>query len=106
VTKGVMSSVRNNGVVFLYGAMGGLEISASIPDILFRGVMLKGWWLVSYMGGKTVEEKDAICSEILRMMAEGVVKPYAGKVFGLADVQAAIGEATKAARGGKVFLSS
>ena len=106
VTKGVVSSVRNNGIVFLYGAMGGLEISAGIPDILFRGVTVKGWWLVNYMGGKTVAQKDEVCAEILKLMSDGVVTPYSGKVFQLADVQAAIGEATKAARGGKVFLSS
>ena len=106
ITKGVVGSVRNNGVVLLYGAMGGLEIIASIPDILFRGVSIKGWWLAPYMGGKTVAERDVVCSEILRLMADGVVAPYAGKTFPLADVQAAIGEATKPARGGKVFLSS
>ena len=106
ITKGVVGSVRNNGVVLLYGAMGGLEIIASIPDILFRGVSIKGWWLAPYMGGKTVAERDVVCSEILRLMADGVVAPYAGKTFALADVQAAIGEAAKPARGGKVFLSS
>ena len=58
------------------------------------------------MGGKTVAERDVVCSEILRLMADGVVSPYAGKTFALADVQAAIGEAAKPARGGKVFLSS
>jgi mitochondrial enoyl-[acyl-carrier protein] reductase / trans-2-enoyl-CoA reductase len=105
ITKGVMGSVRNNGVVFLYGAMGGLDIVAGIPDILFRGVSVKGWWLAPYMGGKTVAEKDVVCAEILRLMTDGVVTPYAGKKFDLADVQAAIGEATKSARGGKVFLS-
>jgi trans-2-enoyl-CoA reductase len=106
VCKGVVSSVRNNGVVFLYGAMGGLEITCGIPDILFRGVQVKGWWLVNYMGGKTVAETAAVCQEILKLMTDKVVTPYSGTVFGLSEVRAAVAEATKAARGGKVFLSS
>lgn len=97
--------MRNNGEVYLYGAMGGLEIGAGIPDILFRGVVIRGWWLANYFPGKSAEEKEKVCGEILKMMTDGVVTPYSGSVYPLAEVAAAIGEATKAGRGGKVLLS-
>ena len=106
VFSGVCSSVRNNGTVLLYGAMGGLTITCSIPDILFRGVQVKGWWLANYIGGKTVAEKEEVCRDLLQLMVDKVITPYSGTVFPLGDVQDAIAEATKAGRGGKVFLSS
>ena len=106
VTKGVVAGVRNGGTVLLYGAMGGLDIVAGIPDILFRGVTISGWWLAEYFPKKSVEEKERVCAELLEMMRGGVVTPLCGTVYPLGEVVEAIAEATKEARGGKVFLSN
>ena len=38
-------AVRDGGVVYVYGAMGGLTATASIPAMLFRGVTYTGFWL-------------------------------------------------------------
>lgn len=41
----VASSVRNGGTAIIYGAMSGLGASFSIPDPLFRGVTIRGYWV-------------------------------------------------------------
>lgn len=45
----VASSVRDHATVILYGAMSGLSASFSIPDLLFRGVVARGFWLNIYL---------------------------------------------------------
>ena len=41
----VVSSVRNGGTAIIYGAMSGLTMTVAIPDVLFRGVNIRGFWL-------------------------------------------------------------
>ena len=53
-----------------------------------------------------MEEKERVCAELLEMMRGGVVTPLCGTVYPLGEVVEAIAEATKEARGGKVFLSN
>jgi trans-2-enoyl-CoA reductase len=106
IFKACVSSVRPFGTVFIYGAMSGLEMTVSIPDPLFRGVTIKGWWLAHYMKNKSSEEKKAIGKELLDLMQQGLLKPFIGKKFPLDQVKEAIAEATKDARGGKVLLTN
>ena len=42
---GQIGAVRDGGVVCIYGAMGGLTATASIPAMLFRGVTYTGFRL-------------------------------------------------------------
>ena len=37
--------MRNGGTAIIYGAMSGLSMAVSIPDVLFRGVNIRGFWL-------------------------------------------------------------
>ncbi|KAI8106698.1 hypothetical protein M9434_001352 [Picochlorum sp. BPE23] len=106
VFKGCASSLRASGTILIYGAMSSLEMTVAIPDVLFRGVTVRGFWLVPYFVHAPVEKKRAMCNEIATMMEQGIIVPYAGKVFPLEDVAKAIAHATAHARGGKVLLST
>ena len=37
--------MRNGGTAIIYGAMSGLTMTVAIPDVLFRGVDIRGFWL-------------------------------------------------------------
>lgn len=98
------AGVRPNGTILLYGAMSGLTITVGIPDVLFRGVVVKGFWIGPWLDGKPVDEKKEVLGAVMDMMANRVIVPYSGKKYKLEDVLEAIGEATSTARGGKVML--
>jgi len=106
VFQACTSAIRANGTILIYGAMSGLEMSVQIPDVLFRGVTVRGFWLLPYFAHASVEKKRAICKEIATMMEQGIIVPFAGKVFPLEDIAKAIAHATADARGGKVLISS
>ena len=104
IFKACASSVRVNGTIFIYGAMSGLDMTVFIPDPLFRGVSIKGWWLANYIKSKTHEAKQEICRQILGLIELNVVQPCTGSIYELKDVDKAIEAATRPARGGKILL--
>lgn len=106
IFKACASSVRMNGTILIYGAMSGLEMTVFIPDPLFRGVTIKGWWLVNYIRSKTCEEKQELFGQILRLLESKAVEPCTGTVYELKNVVKAIEAATSVARGGKILLGN
>lgn len=66
---------------------------------------MRGFWLSHLLASAGPEEVRAIVSEVLSAMVDGTLAiPPGGKHFPLSEVQAAVAEATKDARGGKAFL--
>ena len=58
LTEAVAGGVRAGGTVFLYGMMDGTKTTVSIVDLLFRGVVVTGYWVggVERVGGWGVGE--------------------------------------------------
>lgn len=104
ITGALASAVRPGGTVIIYGAMSGLSTTISIPDPLFRGVVLRGFWLIPYMASKTKEAQKEVIDEVLTLLADKVITPYSGEKFALEDAAEAVIASIAPARGGKVFL--
>ena len=43
-TAVVAASVRNDGLVLVYGALAGFKLELGVADLLFRGVRVHGFW--------------------------------------------------------------
>ncbi|GMH36513.1 hypothetical protein BSKO_04381 [Bryopsis sp. KO-2023] len=105
MTGKVVSSVRNNGTVYLYGWLSGFQLEGiNAADLMFRGVTVTGWYLPSWLErlGETEVVRRAVA--IMKLMDNNVLVPYSGKKFPLERVQEAIRASRQAARGGKVLL--
>ena len=104
IFKACASSVRVKGTILIYGAMSGLDMTVFIPDPLFRGISIKGWWLANYIKEKTYEEKQSLAKDILELIESKTVEPCTWTIYELKDVAEAIQAATRPARGGKILL--
>ena len=80
------------------------QATIGIPDLLFRGVTVRGFWLVTWVGAMTPEDREEALAAVMGYLADGTLSPYHGKRFPLSQVREAIAEATRDARGGKVLL--
>jgi NADPH:quinone reductase-like Zn-dependent oxidoreductase len=100
----ISDSVRAGGTAIIYGAMSGLTATFSIPAVLFKGVTVKGFWLIPYIDSLGKEERAKFMQEVMQLLADKVIVPYAGQKFPLEEAAAAMAEAQKPARGGKVLL--
>ena len=100
----VASAVRPGATAVIYGAMSGLTATFSIPDPLFRGVTIKGFWLTPWMESKSLEDQKEVIDEVMSLLADKVITPYSGEKFPLEQAAEAVVAAQQPARGGKVFL--
>ena len=100
----VIASVRDGGLAIIYGAMDGLGATVGIPDILFRGVTLKGFWLMPWTNSKAPADRDAVLQEVMDLLASKVIVPFSGARMPLEEAAAAVAAAQAAARGGTVLL--
>lgn len=106
MTGKLCAALRPKGHLHLYGAMQGFTFIVGVPDVLFRGIVIEGFWLNVWVGSLTPERKQQVFAEIVSFMADGSLTPHTGTAFALKDVAAAVDEAQKPARGGKVVLVS
>lgn len=103
MTQSVASSVQDGGKVYVYGTLGGWDVIVSKMDLI-RNVELKYFRLTRWLERGT--NRDSVMRDIMRYLEAGVLVPYAGKRYELADFKAAIQESERDARGGKVLLVS
>ncbi len=101
LTKQVVASVRDGGQVFVFGFLGGNDITVGVGD-LFRGVRVTGWNL--YHAFTSSERCKVLTNGVSKLMQDKIIVPLMGETYDLADFQLAIKKSTEG--GGKVLLSS
>eukprot|EP00270_Netrium_digitus_P017908 TRINITY_DN670_c0_g1_i5.p1 TRINITY_DN670_c0_g1~~TRINITY_DN670_c0_g1_i5.p1 ORF type:complete len:403 (+),score=115.45 TRINITY_DN670_c0_g1_i5:194-1402(+) len=104
LTKSVAASVRSGGTVLIFGGASGADFTASIGDLIFRDVTLKGFWLSKYFKDVGFE---VVLSETMALLEEGLIKEdymAAGERVQLPDFVSALKKQTQAARPGKIFI--
>lgn len=102
-TADIMASVRDGGVLLLYGAMADFKFVGNVPDILFRDVKIHGFWLNVWLSS-IGDRRQEILKETMEFMLDGTLSPYTGEKYPLEQVKEAIREAGRPGRGGKVLL--
>lgn len=103
LTKDVAASVQDGGKVFVYGTLGGWDITVSKLDLI-RNVEIKYYRLTRWL--EKGNNKEKVMRDVMRYLEAGVLVPNFGKKFDLEDFRAAICESERQARGGKVLLVS
>jgi NADPH:quinone reductase-like Zn-dependent oxidoreductase len=103
LTKQVVASVRDGGQVFVYGALGGNDITVGMGDLL-RGVRLTGWNL--YHALTSAERRKVFTNGVSKLMEAKIIVPLKGETYDLADFQLAIKKSTEVSGGEKILLSS
>jgi NADPH:quinone reductase-like Zn-dependent oxidoreductase len=98
LTKQVTASVRDGGQVFVYGVLGGWDVTVGVGD-LFRGVRVATWAL------PVAERFEEYIEKVSKLIEAKIIVPLVGETYELADFQLAIKKSTEVGRGGKVFLT-
>ncbi|KXN71463.1 NAD(P)-binding protein [Conidiobolus coronatus NRRL 28638] len=96
-------SVKDEGLILLYGGLGGLEVSVSTVELIFRNIHYTGFYLTKYVIDLDKEEFRKIFNEVFDLLNNGF-KPFTGDKYPLDQVSDAIHQSLKPGRGGKVLL--
>ncbi len=96
------NALADEGTLVTYGAMGRQPLKIPNGLLIFRGLNLRGFWLRRWMH----EEKRArqALGALAELAVAGNLKMPVHRVFGLSEVQAAVEEAGREQRSGKVLL--
>ena len=102
------SVTRAGGTVIVYGMLGGGSSSVSIPDLIMRGVNLRGFRLALWLKEMDGPTKRAKLGEVMELLVGGVIPTSDGERWYPLDdggVASAIA-ATERPGASKVFLES
>ncbi|KAK9826125.1 hypothetical protein WJX81_006454 [Elliptochloris bilobata] len=110
---------QKGGALYLYSLMGGEVVEVPGSDVLFRAVVLHGWWLNVWLASLSPQQLRAALQPlytvgtrtqaVMGMLADGTVRPPPPrKVYHLDEAGAAVEDAQQKSAGGmgKVMLSS
>ena len=86
----VIESVRDDGVVILYGLLSSLNAQIGISDLLFRGVKLHGFLLSTYLAQLSPGETIDLFGHAISLLSERVIDPLIGEKYSLDQVKDAV----------------
>jgi NADPH:quinone reductase-like Zn-dependent oxidoreductase len=98
------SSVSPGGVVVNYGLLSGEACQLSGVDLVFRGVTLRGFWLVEWFRNTPREGVAKAFGELLGLLGAGELSTPIEATYPLDRIGEALRHAEKQQRGGKVLV--
>jgi NADPH:quinone reductase-like Zn-dependent oxidoreductase len=100
----VFRSLGENGRLILYGTLSAEPIEID-PRLVISGPRsVEGFWLGHWLRQRSIPSALLLFREIASLIRQGVLRSEIGRVYPLADIQAAAREAATIARQGKVLL--
>ena len=61
MTGKLCAALRPKGALYLHGMMSGFVFTAGVPDILFRGVVIQGFWLETWLHSLAPQRMHEVC---------------------------------------------
>jgi len=98
------NALADGGVHVTYGAMGRQPLKIPNGLLIFRGLSFQGFWLNKWKDGLSADAIVEAFVSLARLSIEGKLHMPVHKVFPLAEIQAAVAEASGEKRAGKVIL--
>lgn len=92
------------GVVVNYGLLSGENCQVSAADLVFRGVTLRGFWLLHWFQRTPRDQVAAAYGDLLAMLSAGELTTPVEAIYPLSQITDALQHAARAGRDGKVIL--
>ena len=73
MTGKLCAALRPKGALYLHGMMSGFVFTAGVPDILFRGVVIQGFWLETWLHSLAPQRMHEVCVRHASNVAGGSV---------------------------------
>ncbi len=101
----IASLVSEHGLLLSFGAMSNKPLQLSVSDLIFKQMIVRGFWSYKQYQAITPTQAKAIVEELFRLSADGELKLPVEKIVPLADAASAMA-ASEQASSGKVLISA
>ena len=99
------AALAARGTLVVYGRLSQEPMPLDTGLQVFRGTIVRGFWLARWFGDASREHAQRTIGTVLGLMADGVVDPPVEARYDLADVREAVAHAERPGRAGKVILT-
>jgi NADPH:quinone reductase-like Zn-dependent oxidoreductase len=100
----VVRALGRGGRMLVYGTLAGEPLALDSRALMVGQKRVEGFWLSEWMRDAGLLTKARLFSKIGRLTEAGVLTSEVGASFPLADIRAAVRQAAKPGRAGKVLL--
>lgn len=100
----LVSLLGEDGVLVSFGSMGGEPMAIPSGDVIFRHLVVKGFWGSKVSRGMSPADKRRLVGELVQRALAGELKLPVDAVYELEDASKAAAESLRPGRNGKVLL--
>lgn len=103
-TERLAQALAPGGTLVNYGAMGGEPCVLSPASLIFRGIVLRGFWLARWFKTSDPQARARLFGELASLVADGTLHARVQATYGLDRIRDAIAAAAAPGRSGKILL--
>lgn len=100
----VVSLLAEEGVLVVFGAMASPTLEISSGDVIFKQVVIKGFWASKVFPAMSPDKRAALMGELVAGIADGTVTLPVEEVYPLEEISAAARASAQPGRRGKILL--
>ena len=100
----VVSLLAEDGVLVVFGAMASPTMEIGSGDVIFKQVVIKGFWGSKVFGAMSREKRAALIGELVSGIGSGALTLPVEKVYGLDEIADAARANGAPGRRGKILL--
>jgi NADPH2:quinone reductase len=100
----VVSLLAEDGVLVVFGAMASPTLEIGSGDVIFKQVVIKGFWGSKVFGAMSRDKRAELMGELVTGIGSGALTLPVEKVFALEDIAEAARASQAPGRRGKILL--
>ena len=105
-TQRLAGMVADGGTVVTYGLLSGQAPRVSAQDLVFRGLLLRGFWLAAWFRTAPPERVAEVYGRLVGWLAEGHIGARVAARYPLERATEAVAHAAREGREGKILLTA
>ncbi|UWX04072.1 zinc-binding dehydrogenase [Pseudoxanthomonas sp. NC8] len=100
----LLGLLGEGGVLVAFGAMSGESMQVPAGELIFRGVVVKGFWASAIGASTSARDRRRLVTELIQHVLAGELRLGVEAIYDLADVAQAAAASLQPGRTGKVML--
>lgn len=96
--------LADRGTVVNYGLLSDPQCRIAAPDLIFRHIVLRGFWFTGWFEASTAQERSEVYGQIVPLLNDGTLRVAVEATYPLEKFTDAIAHAAAESRKGKVLL--